>query len=812
MFTKPLLKFLVAILGGLMFSSTWASNSWLSMGASHNCSVTNQDRVQCWGNDTNGQLGDGAVGNPTPRPYAAEIAGSLTNVAAVTTGDAHSCALKAEGSVWCWGKNDVGQLGRGNTSAQEATSAKVLYIGPNPNSNETPATQIASGIAHSCALITTGVVVCWGEGSYGQLGNGNSTDSAVPVLVLGIGESNPKAIAIAVGGHHSCALLENNTVRCWGWNLQGQLGTGDISFTPQSFPVEAATLNGRNVISLAAGRIFTCALTAAGEVLCWGHNGNGQIGVPSGTPTASPVSVIDSGVAEIAAGSSHACARMASDNKLKCWGLNTQGQLGIINDTENKFIPTDATRVSWPVRYLAVGGNNTVGSTCARRFIDDVAICWGDNTNGQLGNGNLTVQTGVAEARKSFPVSSQAGALATGYDHTCAIGDFGFFNLSQGIYCWGKNSYGQLGSVSAPEDGTFNVLYGLTNIIAISSQGLTTCAIADPNQSVYCWGGPSSYIKGGSSLTTPIPNFNNVTGLSVGVTHACAIGKYNNNPISGLYCWGQNNHLQLGNTGTDTSTPQPVIVINVNFTAVQTGVNFTCAISDQKRLYCWGRNFNYQLGIINNGTNTATPTMLSSLSNVTAISLGEYHACAVGIKTNTVTLALYCWGGGNSSGVPNFDYGQLGSNPLLNGSLNAINGLTNITAITSAKYHTCAVANPNKSVYCFGGGSGYNFGQVGPNAQLGGSLNMLSGLSNFTTVAANTYHTCAVQQLTGAQAALYCWGGGQNQNYGQLGQDAQTDGTLNLQMGKPTHPLYYVSDSWRLSNDALFKGWFEPAQ
>lgn len=233
---------------------------------------------------------------------------------------------------------------------------------------------IVAGEKHSCALNSTGAVKCWGQNDRGQLGNGTTTDSDTPVDASGLASG---VIALGAGNKHTCAVLSSGVIRCWGHNNHGQLGDGGSADSP--VPVDVAALP--PMMSVAAGAEHTCGLTPGGGVKCWGRNDKGQLGDGSGSDSATPVDVatLATGAAWIETGEKHSCAAMNS-GLTRCWGDNANGQLGN-NTTVDSGLPVDVSGLSDAIQ---IGAGKEF--TCALRQAGNVS-CWGRNNGGQLGDG-----------------------------------------------------------------------------------------------------------------------------------------------------------------------------------------------------------------------------------------------------------------------------------------------------------------------------------------------------------------------------------------------------------------------------------------
>ena len=363
----------------------------------------------------------------------------------VSSGDYHACAIQGGGIVMCWGANGSGQLGNGSATGS---------VTPVRTSNIANATRVSAGGAHSCALINDGTIRCWGDDGFGQLGNNATLPALTPVQVAGVAG----AVDISGGEGHTCAVISNGTVWCWGLNDYGQLGNGTqtTAFTPVRVSSIGTTLP--KAVSVSAGGAHTCALLADGSVFCWGNNSSGQLGngasftntPPSPAISTTPIQANLTGVSATAlsAGADHTCAVM-SDSTVRCWGDDTFGQLGIPY-TVIGVGPGVITFSTFPVPVT--GLSNAIGVTGGLRHscatVSGGVRCWGDDSSGQLGNGAFFGPAPVDPINLPdttwSPVSAIGLAAATGVSagslHTCA-------HLSNDVIaCWGNNTYGQLGS------------------------------------------------------------------------------------------------------------------------------------------------------------------------------------------------------------------------------------------------------------------------------------------------------------------------------------------------------------------------------
>lgn len=352
-----------------------------------------------------------------------------------------------------------------------------IYGNTKPVSSSSSAKKISSGDHHTCAVLADATVWCWGQNNKGQLGDGTTTRRTRPVKVLGL-----KGIAdVSAGGRHSCAVDVAGKTYCWGAGSKGQLGNSRAtdSFVPK--PIA----NLMQVTSISAGAKHTCAVDKVGDVWCWGDNSNGELGKVDDTgpklvpkyvalPTEDNIEVSTSGV------SSHTCAR-TTDGKAYCWGKNTYGQLGR-GTRIDKAIPK-AVSFSTPFLEVSAGGRwFSCGIDANSR-----GKCWGSNYMGQLGNGSQDGINRYATTPTSVAGGHQFKQISVGGHHACGLNQLGV------AYCWGYNGNGSLGNGTYGDGGKNAISKTPTKVAtdlkftAISSGGKHSCGITSDGY-VLCWG------------------------------------------------------------------------------------------------------------------------------------------------------------------------------------------------------------------------------------------------------------------------------------------------------------------------------------
>ncbi len=688
-----------------------ASNaSQVSTGSYHSCALTNTGGVVCWGYNWAGQLGDNTrIMRTSPTP----VNGLANGIQAVTTGQSHSCALTNSGGVKCWGFNFYGQLGDGSNN--------TIAVPVDVSGLASGVVAIAAGANHTCALTNGGGVKCWGLNTNGQLGNASNSDSNIPVNVNGLLNG---VSGIGAGGAHTCSQLSAGGGKCWGSNTGGQLGNGSTS--DSNIPVNINTLSGvLNAID--GGDEHTCALTNSGGMFCWGRNNNGRLGDGTFADKTSPVQVsgLTSGVTAVSIGAQHSCAVL--NEGLKCWGNNSYGQLGD-GTTTGQPSPTDVSGLSsgvvtvsggeghtcavlssgglrcWGYNFYGQLGDGTSGLYLAPVTVSGLSSgvnaisagdshtcvltsggglkCWGGNNVGQLGNGSNTPSNLPLDVSG---LTSGASAVTAGTSHTCALVSGG------GVKCWGYNVSGQLGNGNNTTSKVPVTVTGLTSgVTKVSAGGEHSCAITNTG-GVKCWGlNDNGQLGNGnnSNSNTPVDVSSlpsTASSVAVGYLHSCAL-----TTTGGVYCWGDNATGQLGTGNTnDSNAPVAVTGLSSGVTAISVGWDHSCAIVSGGGVKCWGKNYSGQLGFSTGGTQNAPVDVANLSSGATSLDGGAAHTCAI------VNGGAICWGSNTD--------GQLGDGTANSTHIPVnVSGLTSgVLNITAGGGHSCAVFSPSEAK-CWG--------------------------------------------------------------------------------------------------------------
>jgi alpha-tubulin suppressor-like RCC1 family protein len=514
----------------------------LDAGNYHTCAVGSDGTAFCWGRGIQGRLGNGEESGRQPSPVVVSNTGpgNPLQLTDVTAGGDHTCGLTTTGRAFCWGANSDGQLGTGDKDPR-LVPTRVRGLA------DVTVADISAGSHHTCARTTTGQIYCWGYGLAGALGNGDRDRRriATPIDTSAL-DGDVTWTDVTTTWDATCALRDTGDVYCFG-DMQGTAHPGVTAWsTKRPRPVWRGPLSteGHTIVQASSGPTHACVLDGAGRAFCWGVGRNGQLGDGDGRNVEQPVPVDRRGalrdveLVDIATGQAHTCA-LGSGGRAFCWGKNTMGQLG--NSTlDTRMQPTRVARGDLPLsrRFVDIDAGNA--HSCA---IDDAgrAYCWGSNSNGQRGVG--------AEPRSTKPrLVDTSGVLAqrrlasidVGDNHTCGITRAGV------AVCWGYNRSGSLGDTTLTN--RFRpVLVASSGVrfTQLSAAGDTTCAVSTA-ETVHCWGSGQWSQMGDGTTADENPELHTVdmTGDLAGVIPSqVAVSKSSVTLIGTndyLYGWGSN--------------------------------------------------------------------------------------------------------------------------------------------------------------------------------------------------------------------------------------------------------------------------------
>jgi alpha-tubulin suppressor-like RCC1 family protein len=772
-------------------------NTPFFMGEQHTCAIVERGAVKCWGEGALGQLGYGdtvwrgdgpnEMGNNLPFVDL----GRGRSAKALGLGDHHTCALLDNGGVKCFGWGAQGQLGYGDTANRGDGPGEMGDALPyvSLGSGRT-AKQLVSGPQYNCVLLDNGAVKCWGYGGQGISGAGDALTrgdapgemgDALPAVSLGTGRTVKQ---LSAGATHACALLDNNTIKCWGGNGSGQLGLGDTNSrgdNPNELGNALPAVNlgtGRTAKAVYGGYHKTCALLDNDTLKCWGWNSSGQLGQGDTIDRGGAAGQMGDALLPVSLGTGrtvkgamvgafHICA-LLDNGTVKCWGSNTYGTLGL-GDTSNRGdgpnemgnnLPAISLGTGRTVKALGLG--NTADQTCA--LLDNARTkCWGDNQGGRLGLGDVEWRGDTAsDMGNNLPyvdLGTKRGVqtVQAGTYHACAL-------LTSGVVkCWGGAPQGQLGNGNTVSlgDGAGEMGNALPAVnlgtgrtakqLSVNTNGDFSCALLD-NNAVKCWGNSNAGSLGtgdnnargdnAGEMGDSLPAVNLGTGrtaklVRAGGGFACAI--LDNDTLK---CWGNNNDGQLGQgdrvsrglAPTELGDALPAIPLGTGRTAkaLAAGAWHVCALLDNSTVKCWGANSYGQLGQGDNQRRGDAPGELGDAlpavnlgagRTAKAIAAGATFSCAL-LDTNQ----LKCWGDSMSGSLGYGDTVRRGDNAgEMGDALPVINVGTGRTvqAISAGGGVVCALRD-DQALVCWGTGGAGNLGIDG-NVNIGDAAGEMGG-------------------------------------------------------------------------------------
>ena len=527
----------------------------------------------------------------------------------------HLCITADSGAVYCRGRGDSKQLGRDSYFS----SHRFVLV---PISNfDSKINSLSIGGTHSCALIGNSRLRCWGNNLFGQLGTALvNTSSGFEVPLPSQSSTNP--IAITLGSVHSCVLFQNGNVWCWGDNSRGQLGIGSVGGNTSTATLVPG-LTG--VLSIALGGYHTCALTGTSSMYCWGSNSFGQAGVLGIQVVVSPTLIFTKNgtkYSRLACGLDFSCALVTSStpSSIDCVGSNYFGQLGGVGFYST---PSLESTVLSSCSNPSICNQNS-GLTCVQTSPTQVEVygrmlfsCSPTNLDFFLNNARyVSPVIRVTSMMASVSLASMLNRDGTGY-----------FTI---------NALGQFPNLRSVYSGYFHVCSYLSN------------------NALVCWGSNSNgqlgigSVGGNTSTATLVPGLTGVLSIALGGYHTCAL-----TGTSSMYCWGSNSFGQLGfaaGVGSDVGSPQVVTGISMAsggsaVVSIALGLAHSCVLFQNGNVWCWGDNSRGQLGIGSVGSWFSAPQRVSALSTrATSLTVGAYHACIVSISNDTVCFGYNQYG------------------------------------------------------------------------------------------------------------------------------------------------------------------------
>lgn len=561
----------------------------------HTCGIKRDGNVRCWGRNDEHQLGSPlsgttVYGEGVSYPHRAQD---------IAVGRSHTCLVRLDGQLWCWGTSAVGALGLGGTFSEQTTPAQVMGA-----SNWR---KVCAGQDHTCAINATGQLYCWGQGN--RIGQASAADQFTPLQV----GTNTNWTAVACGVEHTCALTSQNALYCFGENAFGQLGGGDLSDQPTPHLIAGSW---EEVAAGPSGT--TCGVTLPPNgvnriQMCWGNNDWGQItGVPTTqwVPGATLVgtSATPSNQPNLSAGDRHACA-LRGTGEVDCWGFNRDGAAAL-DGGPLVTMPMIAQGGTWS--RVAAGRNHS----CALHG-DGGVRCWGRNDSNELGGAVSQTQVDTQLGNTS--------QLAAASGLTCVLVD-------QSVLCSGAlpGDAVNAGFLDLTPDGGVSfvtVAAGAMGVFAVTSMAqvvqrseeagwtvlplpaFTRMSIANQhacgllNGQVFCWGDNSAGALGGplldaGTLAVAQPIAGEATSVCAAGYHACAV-------LMGgtMLCWGANGSGQLGLSSRERQVFTPQVVgggpaggPSGGWNQVTCGQDFTCGLLDDGGVRCWGNGAHGQLG------------------------------------------------------------------------------------------------------------------------------------------------------------------------------------------------------------------------
>lgn len=634
----------------------------VSIASSSACALKKDGTVWCWGADGNGQLGNGAT-TTTTQSTPVKV-NTINDAVQISVGNNYACALRKAGSVWCWGSNNLGKFGNGTS-----TSSDIPVKGPSYEDFQF----ISMGANTSCGIRQNGEAWCWGSGGTGQLGNGGTADSFLPVKVSNISNFVHLNVSTSSG---VCGVVRDGKGYCWGTETNGEFGNGATSGL-QTVPSEVSNITDFVKISLRPN--YACGLRGNGQIWCWGNDGaHGKLGNgPSVGNSDVPSQVVNiDDFIDVEGGNLFACG-IRKNGEAWCWGEDTNGRLGngptitANMDSPYKVIGANFIKMKSYLATIAITDTTPIKTTASVSTRDKIAgglhsvcaikpdtslYCWGSDVDGQLGNGDAV----TADQHSPYPVFTEDSlgwnSVSGGKLIESGSGHYCGIKTDGTAWCWGRGTAGQLGNGTTSASAIPVKITSTESWSIIRAAAGHSCGIK-ADGSAWCWGkGTEGQLGNNSASSSNIPvQISSNTGwkdIDLGSDNTCGI-----KTDGTLWCWGlaANGRLGLGSSVTTSQTSPQQVGKDTDWSSVYLGAGTACAIKLDGTAWCWGRNNN---GILGTGSNTPaehdTPQLLRDPGPWMKVvpPYASTHNC--GIKMDG---SAWCWGSDAN--------GRLGNGPTI---------------------------------------------------------------------------------------------------------------------------------------------------
>src|SRR3989339_864317 len=682
--------------------------------------------------------------------------GTIFKDGSISTGYYFSCGIRANDSrVLCWGQGLYGQLGDGQNTINRTSP----YLTTDISSYK----MISAGYYHTCGIrANDSRVLCWGESLYGRLGDGQN---GVDVLNPNVTTDNSSYFSVSAGGYHSCGIRANDSrVLCWGYGLYGQVGNSGT--TDNLIP--NVTTDASSYKSASAGYYHSCGIRANdSRVLCWGRGDWGNLGDREITNNLVPNITTDSSIySSVSPGGYHTCGIRANDSRVLCWGYGNYGQLGDGNNASHSVLRPNITTDSSPYKKGFSSSEEVLVSILGNAYLN-VGQNWSlgcrsydfSSYSDWMNSSVMTINT--APVMQTVKINSTTNTSTESIKGYCNATDFEGSDLGY-QYQWYNGS-------------TLSINGTIFKEGSISAGWYSACGIRANDSRVVCWGyGAFGVLGDGSTTDNLIPNVtadaSAYKSVSVGDSHACGIRQND----SRVLCWGRcsNDACGDGQTTIDRYTPYPM-TDSSEYLMISASNYYTCGIrANDSRVLCWGWGDRGEMG---DGISAAHTNPIATLTTDTSgykfITTGDdssTHSCGIRLNDSRVL----CWGEGSD--------GQLGdgdNSSHNNPNPNITTDSSAYTSIALGYLHTCGIRANDSRVLCWGNGYAGQLGDGIIASHEVGNPTLINDASPYLIITSGYENTCGIRQ---SDKRVLCWGSG---TLGGIGNGN------NVDVGTPTLTL-----------------------